>query len=665
MKSLAWMIAVAVALCAEDADSQALTTLATFTGFGGNGPANDAGPLGSLTYAGTTLYGTASGGGAGNVGAVFSVGTDGSDFQNLVSFTNNGGTAMGVEPAGDLTLVGTTLFGTVAGGANGFGTLFSVSTDGTSYQAVVSFTGASGTANGSGPGNLAYSGTTLYGMTGGGGFGYGNIFSVGLNGTNYQNLVSFTGTGGTANGREPMGGVTLAGATAFGMTYEGGIPNINGTGYGNVFSAGVDGTNYQNLVSFTGSPGTANGAAAVWQPDVRGRSPLWHDSLGRRRWAWQYLQRRRGRRLPECPLVYGHERFGKRRVSTGQPDACRHRPLWHDAQGGAYGYGNIFSVGLDGSGYQNLYSFTGGSDGAYPQASLTIGGGTLFGATTEGGIGAGFFGDGTVFALALPQSALAPPTFTWSQSGGGSWSSSGNWTPAMVPNGAGWQAILGSALTVSSTITLDGNQTVGSLVFNNGTASYAISCGSGGTLTLDNSTYSIASQLLVLAGSHSIAAPVTIAGGGLTISESSNSSLLIAGNIGDDNGLESLTLGGDGTGILVLCGTNTYGGGTNVVAGTLVVMNPAALLDGSNVTVGAEAVSMFGAVDASADEATAVPEPSTLALLGFGAMRAYAAAECRYLVPHTALTSMSVVRRSQISYQKGRPAALLDQDGPT
>ena len=30
--------------------------------------------------------------------------------------------------------------------------------------------------------------------------GYGNIFSVGTNGTNYQNVLSFTGTGGTASG---------------------------------------------------------------------------------------------------------------------------------------------------------------------------------------------------------------------------------------------------------------------------------------------------------------------------------------------------------------------------------------------------------------------------------------------------------------------------------
>ena len=33
---------------------------------------------------------------------------------------------------------------------------------------------------------------------------FGNIFSVGTNGTNYQNLVSFTGTGGTASGKMPV-----------------------------------------------------------------------------------------------------------------------------------------------------------------------------------------------------------------------------------------------------------------------------------------------------------------------------------------------------------------------------------------------------------------------------------------------------------------------------
>ncbi len=166
MKYIACTFVLGLALCARTADAQTLTSLVQFTGFGGASPADDDSPYGSLTYAGTTLYGTASFGGAGEVGAVFSVGTDGSNFQNLVSFTNNGGTAMGANPSGNLTLVGTTLYGGVPGGANGYGTLFSVGTDGTSYQALVSFTGTSGTANGSGLGNLTFSGTTLYGVTG-------------------------------------------------------------------------------------------------------------------------------------------------------------------------------------------------------------------------------------------------------------------------------------------------------------------------------------------------------------------------------------------------------------------------------------------------------------------------------------------------------------------
>lgn len=112
---------------------------------------------------------------------------------------------------------------------------------------------------------------------------------------------------------------------------------------------------------------------------------------------------------------------------------------------------------------------------------------------------------------------------------------------------------------------------------------------------------------------------MTVAGGSLTISESNSSNLLIAGNINDDNGSESLALTGDGTGELVLSGQNTYGGGTNVEAGMLVVTDPAALPPEGNLTVGAEAALMFSADETVAhavDAAAAVPEPSALALLG-------------------------------------------------
>ncbi len=71
--------------------------------------------------------------------------------------------------------------------------------------------------------------------------------------------------------------------------------------------------------------------------------------------------------------------------------------------------------------------------------------------------------------------------------------------------------------------------------------------------------------------------------------------------------------------VLVLSGSNTYGSGTNVLAGTLVVTSPAAIRDGTNLTVGAAAAFApavpAGQGAASASAVSPVPEPGTLALL--------------------------------------------------
>jgi uncharacterized repeat protein (TIGR03803 family) len=63
--------------------------------------------------------------------------------------------------------------------------------------------------------------------------------------------------------------------------------------------------------------------------------------------------------------------------------------------GGSPGYGTVFAVNTDGTGFTTLYSFTGGSDGANPYAGLILSGNTLYGTTEWGGSS----GNGTVFAL--------------------------------------------------------------------------------------------------------------------------------------------------------------------------------------------------------------------------------------------------------------------------
>jgi uncharacterized repeat protein (TIGR03803 family) len=73
--------------------------------------------------------------------------------------------------------------------------------------------------------------------------------------------------------------------------------------------------------------------------------------------------------------------------------------------GGSLDDGVVFKVNTDGSGYTVLKNFT-GSDGATPYAGLVLAGSTLYGTTYYGGD----FGDGVVFSLAgLP---ITPPSIT-------------------------------------------------------------------------------------------------------------------------------------------------------------------------------------------------------------------------------------------------------------
>jgi autotransporter-associated beta strand protein len=216
-----------------------------------------------------------------------------------------------------------------------------------------------------------------------------------------------------------------------------------------------------------------------------------------------------------------------------------------------------------------------------------------------------------------------PALYVWIAQTGGSWKDGPNWSPLTSPNGTGLQALLSGSPTASCTITLDGNQTVGSLTFNNGTASYTLSAGSGGMLTLNNSG-GTGSQILVLAGTHSITAAVDIIDGGSTVTELDSGRLAISGNIIDDNNAESLTLNGDGSGVLVLSGTNTYGGATIVQAGTVIATNPTALPFGDSLLVGSAAVTFFAPLTTAVSAApTLVPEPSTLAQLAFAIIAAF------------------------------------------
>jgi autotransporter-associated beta strand protein len=107
----------------------------------------------------------------------------------------------------------------------------------------------------------------------------------------------------------------------------------------------------------------------------------------------------------------------------------------------------------------------------------------------------------------------------------------------------------------------------------------------------------------------------SVSGAGLTVTDGGGFWGTIQDGLGQDGAdlPVSLTLSG---GDLSLGGVNTYGGGTVVSGGTLTLANPAAVADGSSLTVGE--ASAFN--DVPGATVAAVPEPGTAALLAAGAI---------------------------------------------
>jgi uncharacterized repeat protein (TIGR03803 family) len=207
--------------------------------FGGNDGAH---PQGKLILADDILYGTTFSGGISNYGSVFAVHVDGSGFTNLWNFT---GGSDGGNPETGVVMVSNTLYGTTYDeGSNGEGTLFSVGTDGSNFTILHTFTGAND-PDGEHPVALDCFCGCLYGTTfGGGTYGYGTLFKLDPASGLYTYLCSIAGGNG---GENPMGGVVMFNKTLWGTTYGGG-----NNGLGALFAFDLSTKSLSTVYSFQG-----------------------------------------------------------------------------------------------------------------------------------------------------------------------------------------------------------------------------------------------------------------------------------------------------------------------------------------------------------------------------------------------------------------------------
>jgi uncharacterized repeat protein (TIGR02543 family) len=228
-------------------------------------------PQGSLVISGGTLYGMTQMGGILGSGTLFKIGTDGLGFQIIHHFT--GVVTDGASPYGSPILSGTTLYGmTSNGGTNNVGCVFSVDTSGNGFQLVHSFS----LANTWQPyGDLTFgSNSVLYGMThigGTNGLGFGTIFQVNTDGTSFKILHEFffATPSNLTDGSTPYASLLFLGSQLYGMTFFGGSAHNAGAifsftppgGGGGGGGGGVTGLQVEI------QPAGAVKAGAMWQVD--------------------------------------------------------------------------------------------------------------------------------------------------------------------------------------------------------------------------------------------------------------------------------------------------------------------------------------------------------------------------------------------------------------
>ncbi len=380
------LAAASVMIATHSAPAQTFTVLHNFTG----------GADGASPYAGVTidshgnLYGTTAYGGNGS-GVVYKMthANGGWTFATLYQFGEQNDAAVpyaGVVVGPDGSLYGTTF----AGGTNHDGAVFNLrpparfppsifapwtetvlhsfqgGTDGVNPYAAVTFDQA---------GNIY--GTTSAGGAGGG----GTVYELSRSGGGWTESVIFNFSG--PNGAIPYSGVIFDNAgNLYGTTLQGGSDGRFGAVYELTYVAPVGWTE-SFLYSFTDpSDGaepyaglTFNASGNLFGAAADGAGVIFELTPFDGTWSYSSLYGSGGGIEPCGPLG----------------------SLVADAAGalygattcdGAHGAGSIFRLTHINGGwmYTTLYSFTGGYDGAYPEAAVAFDAhGNLYGTTIEGG----------------------------------------------------------------------------------------------------------------------------------------------------------------------------------------------------------------------------------------------------------------------------------------
>ena len=327
------------------------------------------------------LYGATINGGSIDGGVVFAMAKDGSGYVILHDFT--GSAEDGISPWGgviqgqDGKLYGATR----RGGAQDVGVVFSLGTNGTGFTIVRSFT--TNANDGAYPLNTVIQGSDgrLYGRTLSGGTNNGNsIFGLGTNGAGYALLHTFS-VGLPFSDDSFSGLVEGSDGLLYGTTYRDGIYTN-----GSVFRLNKDGTGFQTLRSFKRS---ATEGGYPYGSVYETREGVLYGTTsagGPNDYGMLYRMNRDGTGFAVLRYFVSTSDEGYLPVAAPVegPGGLLYGTTYYDSLQEA---GTVYCVGKDGSGFTILHRFASQlPEGTQPNARMIWGSdGALYGTTFSGG----------------------------------------------------------------------------------------------------------------------------------------------------------------------------------------------------------------------------------------------------------------------------------------
>jgi uncharacterized repeat protein (TIGR03803 family) len=410
-------------------------------------------------------YGTAYYGGDFGAGSVYNITADG-DLTTFYSFCGQANCADGYHPWPALVLGSDGRFygTTTDGGANGNGTIFSLTGDGT-LTTLYNFCSQANCADGYYSGGALLQGTdgNYYGLNSFGGLnGAGTIFRITPSGT-YTTLHTFCSQTNCPDGIYPRGALVQgANGNFYGVTSgDGGY-----TSYGTVFSITPSDT-FTILHTFCSQGGVCKDGFDPWGGLAQGNDGNLYGTT--EDGGTEYCERRLNHSGPGCGTVFKITPGGRLTTILALPgpkageNPTAQLILASDGKfygatmyGGTHtnvgcapaGCGTLFSITSDGA-LRTVHNFRGYLDDGYISAQLLQGtDGNFYGSTIYGGtIGYCEFGCGTVFSLSQGLSPFVKPI------------------PPSTRVGTS-VIILGNNLTGSSSVTFNGTAAIFTVVSN-------------------------------------------------------------------------------------------------------------------------------------------------------------------------------------------------------